>query len=91
VSERPRRLGELRRQLAERLEDLRSVGAPDGELRPLDELLAEMARLDGKGADALARLWRRAVDLLDAFAGGTGAVTPSGGAGGGEFWKRRPR
>jgi Ca-activated chloride channel family protein len=91
VSERPRRLGELRRQLAELLEDLRSVGAPDGELRPLDELLAEMARLDGKGADALARLWRRAVDLLDAFAGGTGAVTPSGGAGGGEFWKRRPR
>jgi Ca-activated chloride channel family protein len=91
AGERPRRLGELRRQLAELLEDLRSVGAPDGELRPLDELLAEMARLDGKGADALARLWRRAVDLLDAFAGGTGAVTPSGGAGGGEFWKRRPR
>ena len=86
--DRAGRLAELRRQLAELLEDLRSVGAPDGELRPLDELLAEMDHVDG-GAEALARLWQRAVDRLDAFAGGAGA--PAGGRAAGEFWKRPPR
>jgi Ca-activated chloride channel homolog len=90
-AERARHLGELRRQLAELLADLRSVAAPDQELHPLEELLAEMARHDGGSAEALARLWRRAVDRLDAFAGGAAAPARHGRVRGGEFWKRPPR
>jgi Ca-activated chloride channel homolog len=96
AGERARRLAELRVRLAELLEDLRSVAAPDEELRQLDELLDEMARLDGEpgsGAEALARLWERAVERLDAFAGAASAATLSGRRPprAGDFWKRHPR
>jgi Ca-activated chloride channel family protein len=91
--ERAGRLAELRRQLGELLDDLRSVGAAEEELRPLDELLAELARLDGEpttGGDAVARLWQRALAALDAFAAGT-EPAPSPGPRRGrsaDFWKR---
>ena len=94
--ERPGRLAELRRQLGELLDYLRSVGAAEEELRPLDELLAELARLDGEpgaGGEALARLWERALATLDGFAGATGAapVAEPGRGRRADFWKRPPR
>jgi len=94
--ERAGRLAGLRRQLGELLDDLRSVGAPAEELRPLDELLAELARLDGErlaGAEVLAGVWERALQVLDAFAGAEGVATLSGPQRGrtADFWKRPPR
>jgi Ca-activated chloride channel family protein len=93
--ERAGRLAELRQQLAELLDDLRSVGAPEQELRPLDELLRDLSRLgadEAAGAEALARLWERALAALDAFAGATGAATVPGPGRDrpAEFWKRPP-
>ena len=94
--ERAGRLAGLRRQLGELLDDLRSVGAPAEELRPLDELLAELARLDGErlaGAEVLAGVWERALQVLDAFAGAEGVATLPGPQRGrtADFWKRPPR
>jgi Ca-activated chloride channel family protein len=65
-------LAELRTRLAELVEDLRSVGASDADLRPLAELLDEVERAAAEPAVAagrLASLWERAVATLGAFAG----------------------
>jgi hypothetical protein len=93
--ERAGRLAELRQRLGELLDDLRSVGVPEQELRPLDELLAQLERLDADaaaGTEALARLWERALAALDAFAGATGAAPVPGPRRDrrAEFWKRPP-
>ncbi len=94
-AERGGRLAWLRRQLGELLDDLRSVGAPDEELRPLGELLAELVRLDVAPVpttEALAAVWGRALGALDAFAGAEGVaqVAASGRDRAADFWKRRP-
>jgi Ca-activated chloride channel homolog len=83
-------LGELRAGLAELVEDLRSVGASDADLRPLVELLDEVERA---AAGGLARLWERALATLAAFAGaGPPPAAPAPGHGrAGDFWKRPPR
>ncbi|HEX6674285.1 MAG TPA: VIT domain-containing protein [Actinomycetes bacterium] len=93
--ERGGRLAWLRRQLGELLDDLRSVGAPEEELRPLDELLAELVRLDGMAvptAEGLAAVWEGALGALDAFAAAEGVaqVTTPGRDRAADFWKRRP-
>jgi Ca-activated chloride channel homolog len=90
-------LAALRARLAELVEDLRSVGAPAAELRPLDELLDDVERSAGAAppvaAVELARLWERAQAVLGAFA--AAAPTPAAEGGGSDrtsdFWKRPPR
>jgi Ca-activated chloride channel family protein len=90
-------LAALRARLAELVEDLRSVGAPAAELRPLDELLDDVERSAATeppvAAGELARLWERALAILGAFAA-AGPAPAAQGAGPdrtSDFWKRPPR
>ena len=89
-------VAEFRARLAELVEDLRSVGAPAPELRPLEALLDDVERSAAEPpvvAGELARLWERALATLAAFAGaGQAPAAPAPGPGrAADFWKRPPR
>jgi Ca-activated chloride channel family protein len=78
-------LGVLSVRLAELIEDQRSTGAPDAEIRPLEELLKELQALLAEtppAESAVAMLFAKAVVTLQAFA----SATPLAGRRG-EFWK----
>jgi Ca-activated chloride channel homolog len=74
-------LGVLAVQLAALIEDLKSVGAPKPEMRPLEKLLNQLRAVSGESAAA--QLWAHAQEVLKAFAEG-GAVAVARREG---FWK----
>jgi hypothetical protein len=75
-------------QLSELIDDLKSVGAPAPDIRPLEDLLNELHDLASKkrpDEKLVAQLWTRAEEVLRQFATGAGLVTTVARREG--FWK----
>jgi Ca-activated chloride channel family protein len=77
-------------ELAALIEDLKSVGAPEQEIRPLEDLLKELHELAAeKGPDQkrVAQLWTRAEEVLLQFGGGAEVRTAKSSPRRKGFWK----
>jgi hypothetical protein len=75
-------------QLSELIDDLKSVGAPAPDIRPLEDLLNELHDLASKkrpDEKLVAQLWTRAEEVLRQFAGGANPTSNFARREG--FWK----
>ncbi len=83
-------LGILSVQLTALLEDLKSVGAPEADVQPLEDLLKELHDLAAKkvpGDSGVDQVWTRAEEVLRQFGGGADVRVAKSSPRREGFWK----